>query len=126
MRSGLERLAYAVTIIVVATLVGWIVAMAVRLRPGTLAAMPLPPLVLILLRIVTSFGGVFGFSIMFNSTPKMAAVAGLIGAVANTTRLELVDYSSIPAGACAFIGALIAGLLAVSYTHLTLPTILLV
>ena len=112
MRSGLERLAYAVTIIVVATLVGWIVAMAVRLRPGTLAAMPLPPLVLILLRIVTSFGGVFGFSIMFNSTPKMAAVAGLIGAVANTTRLELVDYSSIPAGACAFIGALIAGLLA--------------
>ena len=61
---------------------------------------------------MTSFGGVFGFSIMFNSTPKMAAVAGLIGAVANTTRLELVDYSSIPAGACAFIGALIAGLLA--------------
>ena len=86
--------------------------MAVRLRPGTLAALPLPPLMLMLLRVVTSFGGVFGFSIMFNSTPKMATVAGLIGAIANTTRLELVDYSNIPAGACAFIGALIAGLLA--------------
>ena len=49
---------------------------------------------------------------MFNSTPKMAALAGLIGAVANTTRLELVDLTSIPAGAAAFIGAMIAGMLA--------------
>lgn len=112
MRSGLERLTYAVAIIVVATLVGWIVAMAVHLRPGNLAAWPLSPLALFLLRIPASFGGVFGFSIMFNSTPKMAALAGLIGAVANTTRLELVDWTHIPAGACAFIGALIAGLIA--------------
>ena len=42
----------------------------------------------------------------------MAALAGLIGAVANTTRLELADLTTIPAGAAAFIGAMIAGLLA--------------
>lgn len=112
MRSGLERMAYAIAIIVVATLVGWIVAMMVHLRPGTLAAWPLTPVALLILRIFASFGGVFGFSIMFNSTPKMAAMAGMIGAIANTTRLELVDWTHIPAGACAFLGAMIAGLIA--------------
>lgn len=112
MRSGLERMAYAVVIIVVATLVGWIVALSVNLRPENFSALPLSALTLFLLRIPASFCGVFGFSIMFNSTPKMAATAGVIGAIANTTRLELVDLTAIPAGAAAFIGALIAGLLA--------------
>jgi uncharacterized membrane protein YjjP (DUF1212 family) len=112
MRSGLERMTYAIAIILVATLVGWIMAMAVNLRPENFAALPLSATALLLLRIPASFCGVFGFSIMFNSTPKMAAIAGLIGAVANTTRLELVDLIGMPAGAAAFIGALIAGLLA--------------
>lgn len=49
---------------------------------------------------------------MFNSTQKMAITTGLIGAVANTLRLELVDLTSMPASAAAFIGALVAGLLA--------------
>lgn len=49
---------------------------------------------------------------MFNSKMKMAATAGLIGAVANTLRLELVDFKIMPAGAAAFVGALVAGLLA--------------
>ncbi|KRM35531.1 membrane protein [Limosilactobacillus pontis DSM 8475] len=112
MRSGLERMAYAIAIIMVATLVGWIVALAVNLRPENFAALPLSDMAMLLLRIPASFCGVFGFSIMFNSTPRMAAIAGLIGAVANTTRLELVDLTMIPAGAAAFIGALVAGLLA--------------
>ena len=112
MRSGLERMTYAVAIILVATLVGWIVALAVNLRPENFAALPLSTMAMLLLRLPASFCGVFGFSIMFNSTPRMAAIAGLIGAVANTTRLELVDLTSIPAGAAAFIGALVAGLLA--------------
>lgn len=112
MRSGLERMAYAIAIILVATLVGWIVALSVNLRPENFAALPLSTMAMFLLRIIASFCGVFGFSIMFNSTPKMAAIAGIIGAVANTTRLELTDLTMIPAGVAAFIGALIAGLLA--------------
>lgn len=112
MRSGLERLAYAIMIVLVATLVGWLVAMSVHLKPENFMPLSLSPLMLFLLRIPASFCGVFGFSIMFNSTPKMAATAGLIGAVANTLRLELVDLTPLPAGAAAFIGALVAGLLA--------------
>ena len=49
---------------------------------------------------------------MFNSSIPMAATAALIGSVANTLRLELVDFTGIPAVAAAFIGALTAGLLA--------------
>ncbi|MCH5357970.1 threonine/serine exporter family protein [Limosilactobacillus reuteri] len=112
MRSGLERMTYAIAIITVATLVGWIVALMVNLRPENFQALPLSALMLFLLRLPASFCGVFGFSIMFNSTPKMAAIAGCIGAIANTLRLELTNLAGIPAGAAAFLGALVAGLLA--------------
>lgn len=112
MRSGLERMAYAVAIIAVATLVGWVVALMVNLRPENFVPLPISALTLFLLRIPASFCGVFGFSIMFNSTPKMAAIAGCIGAVANTLRLELVDLTDLPAGVAAFLGAMVAGLLA--------------
>lgn len=112
MRSGLERMTYAIAIITVATLVGWIVALMVNLRPENFQALPLSALMIFLLRLPASFCGVFGFSIMFNSTPKMAAIAGCIGAIANTLRLELTDLIGIPAGAAAFLGALVAGLLA--------------
>nr|WP_330420567.1 threonine/serine exporter family protein [Roseburia sp. AM59-24XD] len=66
----------------------------------------------LLLRLITSFGGVFGFSIMFNSPCSIAAAAAFIGAIANTLRLELVDFVAIPPAAAAFIGALTAGILA--------------
>ena len=42
----------------------------------------------------------------------MASTAAFIGAAANTLRLELVDFTGMPAAAAAFIGALTAGLLA--------------
>lgn len=111
MRSGLERLAYAVVIIGVATMMGGLVAMLFRLKPDNFMKLPLTPLSYLLLRLPASFCGVFGFSIMFNSKPRMATIAGLIGAVANTLRLELGDMG-MPLGAAAFIGALTAGLLA--------------
>lgn len=66
----------------------------------------------ILLRLLASCCGVFGFSIMFNSPVRLALAAGLIGAVSNTIRLELIDLLALPPAAAAFIGAFIAGLLA--------------
>ena len=59
-----------------------------------------------------SFGGVFGFSLMFNSPLRLAATAGMIGALSNTLRLELADLTSLPPAAAAFIGAFVAGVLA--------------
>ena len=125
-----------VSIIVMATLVGWMVAECVGLAPDDFAPLGLSPLALTLLRVVMSFVGVFGFSVMFNSPVKMAAAAGLIGAVSNTLRLTLVDAptmipflglsTGMPPEAAAFIGALVSGLLAsLAEVKLTYPRIAL-
>lgn len=112
LRSGLERLTYSIIIVLVATMFAWIMAMLLRLQPQDFTSVNLSDVSRLVLRLIASFCGVFGFSIMFNSSIPMAATAALIGSVANTLRLELVDFTGIPAAAAAFIGALTAGLLA--------------
>ena len=93
MRSGLERLSYAVDFL----------------------PLNLSMLQYIVFRLLTSFCGVFGFSIMFNSPVPLAMSAAVIGAISNTLRLELVDLASLPPAAAAFFAAMIAGLLASAY-----------
>ena len=129
MRSGIERLVYAISVITVATLIGWLVAEVVGLSPSDFAPQGLGPAALTLLRLVMSFVGVFGFSVMFNSPVQLAATAGVIGAVSNTLRLTLVDLptfapalglaSGCPPEAAAFIGAIASGLLAHAAEHWT-------
>lgn len=112
MRSGVERLTYAALIILIATMTGWAIAMILQIHPGTMPKLDLNPITLTVLRFIASFCGVFGFSMMFNSRPQMAATAAISGAFANTLRLSLVDYCHVPAALAAFIGATVAGLLA--------------
>lgn len=112
LRSGIERITYALLIIIVATLTGWITAFIFNFQPSEFAEISLDPVLMLVLRLITSFCGVYGFSLMFNSTKKMACTAGIIGMLVNTLRLELIDFTSIPVGAAAFIGALCSGLLA--------------
>ena len=112
MRSGIERLGYALIIILVATMSAWIMALILHLQPVDFLKISLPLSGWILFRLLASFCGVFGFSIMFNSPVPLAVTAALIGAIANTLRLELVDLINFPPAAAAFIGALTAGLLA--------------
>lgn len=112
MRSGMERLTYAIMIVVVATMTAWILAMLLHLMPIAFAPLKLALWQWILFRLAAGFCGVFGFSVMFNSPARLAAEAGVIGAISNTLRLELVDLFSCPPAAAAFIGAFTAGLLA--------------
>lgn len=133
MRSGIERISYALVIITTATFTGWVVATLAGFAPGDLQGVALDPLVRALLRLAMSFMGVFGFSQMFNSTPRMAASAASIGAVSNTLRLELVDLAGCAPSLASFLGALVAGLLAsavqrrVGYPRisLTVPSIVI-
>ncbi|KRM55866.1 threonine/serine ThrE exporter family protein [Lacticaseibacillus sharpeae] len=133
MRSGLERATFAITVIVIATLTGWLVAMLVHFRPQDFVPLGLDPVLNMVLRLIASFVGVFGFSLMFNSPVKMAAAAGIVGAVGNTLRLELADLIGTPAAAAAFAGALVAGLgaswfskrLAFPRISLTVPSIVI-
>ncbi|MFV0364540.1 MAG: threonine/serine exporter ThrE family protein [Suipraeoptans sp.] len=110
--SGLERLANAFIIIIIATFVGWITAIILGIQPGEFTPLGLSMITLLILRFVMSFFGVFGFSIMFNSPVPLAATAGIIGAFANTLRLSLVTLVDCPPAAAAFAGAFLAGLIA--------------
>jgi uncharacterized membrane protein YjjB (DUF3815 family) len=112
LRSGIERLVYAFLIIAMATITGWIVAYTLGYFPSDFTDLELNTPLTIIFRMITSFAGVYGFSYLFNSKRKMALIAGLIGMIANTLRLELIDFTNIPVSIAAFIGAMTAGLLA--------------
>lgn len=112
MRSGMERFAYAILVILVATMAAWIMALILHLQPVDFPKICLTSEEQVIFRLLASFCGVFGFSIMFNSPAGLAAVAAGIGAVANTLRLEFVDLTGMPPAVAAFIGALTAGILA--------------
>lgn len=112
MRSGLERVSYAFLIITIATLTGWVTAMVFRFKPADFVALEIELWLEIILRMIASFLGVYNFSLMFNSTKKMAFTAGMIGMFTNTLRLELVELAGIPAGVGAFIGAFCTGCIA--------------
>lgn len=105
LRSGLERLTYALIIILVATMGAWITAMILKLQPEDFIAVHLGTASRLIFRLCASFCGVLGFSIMFNSSIPMASTAAMIGAVANTLRLSLVDFTGMPAGcSCIYRG----------------------
>ena len=109
--SGIQRIAYVLCIILMATLGGWMVACIVHLNPQGFEPLDLDPVVNCALRFMAAFVGVWGFSVLFNSPQRMCLTAAMIGAVTDTLRLQLVD-AGMPAEAGAFIGALLAGLLA--------------
>ncbi|MBW3081491.1 MULTISPECIES: threonine/serine ThrE exporter family protein [Bifidobacterium] len=112
--SGIQRLTYFFCIVLMATLAGWMVASIVHLNPTGFEPLGLNVWVNGALRFVFAFLGVWGFSIMFNSPQRMCLVAATIGAITDTLRLEIVDRG-VPAEAGAFIGALLAGLLATAW-----------
>ncbi|MBT1166930.1 threonine/serine exporter family protein [Bifidobacterium simiarum] len=113
--SGIQRLTYAVSIILMATLAGWAVARIVMLNPQGFEPQGLDPWLTGALRFVFAFIGVWGFSVMFNSPQRMCLVAASIGAVTDTLRLEITDLLNVPPEAATFIGAFLAGLLAAAW-----------
>lgn len=112
LRSGAERIMYALLIIFMATITGWVTASVFGFAPGELVPPQMSPAVLFVCRMLASFCGVYGFSFLFNSKRKMAVMAGLIGMTANVFRLSLLDYAGLEPALAAFLGALTAGLLA--------------
>ena len=133
LRSGLERITYALLIITMATLTGALMAACFSYHPAEFTEQDLGDGTKAVLRVIASFCGVYGFSFLYNSRRKMACTAGVIGMTANTLRLELIDFTSIPVPAAAFIGALTAGLMASAFKRfigypritLTVPSIVI-
>lgn len=126
LRSGFERILYSLLIIFVATITGWLCAVIFDFAPAEFITYELHPILTFALRCVTSFIAVFGFSLMFNSTIKMAVFAGIIGMITNVFRLTILDYTSISSYLVAFLASFFSGLLAsaikkrVGYPRLTI------
>ena len=89
MRSGMERLTYAIIIIAVATLTAWMLALVLHLKPMDFLPLGLNKFQYLIFRLIASFFGVLGFSVMFNSPLRLAATAGLIGAIANLSLIHI-------------------------------------
>ena len=116
-KSGIERIVYAFMVICVAALTCAFTASVLLYSPVDFPPYELELPVKYALRLVMSFIGVFGFSMIFNSTPKMAMTAGFLGMIANFVRLLLTDHG-VKVGVAAFVGALLAGIMASSIKKL--------
>ena len=133
LRSGIERITYALLIIIVATLTAWVMATIYHFFPADFKEFNMDSKMRFILWMITSFVGVYGFSMMFNSTKKMASIAGCLGMLANTLRLSLIDFGGVPIPVAAFVGALCSGLMAsgikkevgVPRISLTIPSIVI-
>jgi uncharacterized membrane protein YjjP (DUF1212 family) len=109
--AGISRLTYAILVVTVAAISAWLVAELVHLVPLRAPELNLPRSTLLLLQLLASFCGVFGFAIMFNTPPRIALAAACIGMLANTLRIYLVDVQwSLQVAAP--IATLLVGLLA--------------
>lgn len=106
--AGIAREVYALAVLVSAGISVWGVSWVAGLDPDPVPPTDAPGLVVLGLRLVASFAGVLGFALLFNSPWRMALVAAVIGMVANTVRLEMVDAGVAPQAAtmvaCVLVG----------------------
>lgn len=109
--SGTSRLLFAGSITFAAALGAWLVAWLFHLNPAEIDPLGLPLGVMVGLWAATSFIGVFGFAVTFNTPPLVALAAAGIGAVANTGRLVALD-TGWNALVCAAVATTVTGLLA--------------
>ena len=109
--AGITRFTYAALLTVAAGFGVWAVALSAGVDPVPAPALPLSAGVLLVLRMVASFCGVFGFAVLFNSPPLVAVAGGVIAMIANPARLVLVE-AGLPQQTAAAAGTLLVGLLA--------------
>lgn len=110
--SAVQRWTHSLVVMTVATMAAWGVAATVDLNPEAFPQSSLPLGLLIALRALASFTGVYFYSLLWNAPARMAFVAACVGAIANTVRLELIDLAGIEPVVAAFVAATLVGLLA--------------
>lgn len=109
--AGVARLAYVTVTLLSAGMSVWAVTWVAALElDGTPTAALAGPALLVL-RVVASAVAAGGFAVLFNSSPRAAATAALIGGVANPARLYLVEVGVAPQAA-SLVAACVVGLLA--------------
>ncbi|MFT8395707.1 threonine/serine ThrE exporter family protein [Propionibacterium sp.] len=113
--AGVPRAVYAIALVISAGAGAWAVCLIFGLEP-------LPPgqhfegVAWWIAIAVSTFIGICGFAVMFNSTVPMMLRAATAGMVANTCRFAMVA-AGMPPAAASFFGGFIVGMLAWLLAH---------
>lgn len=131
--AGLQRLTYAMVVLLSITLGVWVVTIVAGLSAEPVPVIHGNPVIWWAAMICAGFFAVFGWAAMFNSPPLTAIVSGLIAAAANVGRILLLDagFSAhvVTFYACFAMGlacAVVAKIGNLTKIIMTIPTILVV
>lgn len=110
LQAGIGRMTYAALVMLSIGIGAWMVASIAGLDPTAPPPVLLDPFWLWTLRVVASFGAVFGWAVMFNSPTREALGSGLVAIAGSVVRLVLIDLGAMDHVAT-FVGALVMGIL---------------
>ncbi|MDR3127987.1 MAG: threonine/serine exporter family protein [Bifidobacteriaceae bacterium] len=109
--SGVERILYAITVLLVAGFAVWVVAGVTGFVPVQPIDMASPEALQILFFTIASFFGTIGFAFLFGCPVFLAFVCGILGALANVIYFTEIRYINLPQAAAALFAALITGVI---------------
>lgn len=107
--AGIPRIAYAGMVLIAITIGVWIVASLSGVTPGVVPPFEGALWVTWTVRILASFGAVFGWAMMFNSPVPAAMASGVIAVLGNAVRLVMLD-AGVVNHIATFIGCVVIGL----------------
>lgn len=110
--SAISRSAYVVLVMAAAGVSVWSVTFIFHWDVDATYTYHPTGLLLYGLRALCSFVAAYGFAMLFNAGPKAAGLAAVVGAMANTGRLVLIDEFGVPWQLAVGLAAVTIGLLA--------------
>ena len=110
--SALSRSAYVLMVMAAAGVAVWTVTFIFRWDVAAASGASLDGPLLYILRCFCSFIAAYGFAMLFNAGSKASILAAVVGALANTGRLLLIDVFHVPWQLAVGLAAVTIGLLA--------------
>ncbi|RRD29796.1 threonine/serine ThrE exporter family protein [Actinomyces bowdenii] len=110
--SALSRFAYVVMVMTSAGVAVWSVTHAFHWHIEATSTVAPTGALLYSLRLLCSFVAAYGFAILFNAPARACLLSAIIGALANTGRLLLIDELGIPWQLAVGLAATVIGLMA--------------
>ena len=110
--SALSRSAYVLMVMAAAGVAVWTVTFIFRWDVAAASGTTLDGPLLYVLRCFCSFIAAYGFAMLFNAGVKASMLAAVVGALANTGRLLLIDVFHVPWQLAVGLAAVTIGLLA--------------
>ncbi len=111
LQSGIQRIAFGTMITMAAAVSVWAVSLLSSLSTGPRTDVAVSPGWQLVIWAGASALGVAGFAFMFNSPWRIAVTAALIGMIANTFRMAMID-GGVPVQAATAVACLLVGILA--------------